>query len=140
VTGTEPLATDVSGLLSEKHGSNALDEPEYIHDRRPRAGRLGFFLAGEFGLMTAYQAMLAKEAMILSKMVAEIVEGPVVLLNIGLKKALTGEEIALPSEDVAELERRFQAIKVELRATGELEEFFARRVASMTVRVERAVG
>jgi hypothetical protein len=89
--------------------------------------------------MTAYQAMLAKEAMILSKMVAEIVEGPVVLLNIGLKKALTGEEIALPSEDMAELERRFQAIKVELRATGELEEFFARRVASMTVRVERGV-
>jgi hypothetical protein len=89
--------------------------------------------------MTAYQAMLAKEAMILSKMVSEIVEGPVVLLNIGLKKALTGEEIALPSEDVAELERRFLAIKGELRATGELEEFFARRVASMTVRVERGV-
>jgi hypothetical protein len=88
--------------------------------------------------MTAYEAMLAKEAVILSKMVTEIVnEGPI--LNIGLKKGLTGEEMALPSEDVAEVERRFRSIKVELQATGELEEFFARRVASMTVRVERGV-
>jgi hypothetical protein len=89
--------------------------------------------------MTAYQALMEKQARTLSEMVTAIVEGPVLPLTVGVKKVLTGEEIALPSEDKAEVERRFRSIKVELKAKGELEEFFARRVASMTVRVERGV-
>jgi hypothetical protein len=83
--------------------------------------------------------MMEEKARTLSKMVSEIVEGPVVPITIGIKKVLTGEEIALPSEDAGELERRFRSIEVELQATGELEQFFARRVASMTVRIERSV-
>jgi hypothetical protein len=91
-------------------------------------------------MTTAYQAMMTEKARTLSKMVEEIVnEGPVLPLTIGLKRVLTGEEIALPSEDAAEVERRFRSIQGELKASGELEQFFARRVASMTVRVERAV-
>jgi hypothetical protein len=89
--------------------------------------------------MTAYQALMEKQARTLSEMVTAIVEGPVLPLTVGVKKVLTGEEIALPSEDKVEVERRFRSIKVELKAKGELEEFFARRVASMTVRVERGV-
>jgi hypothetical protein len=89
--------------------------------------------------MTAYQAMLEAQARTLSKMVSTMVEGPSLPLTIGIKKVLTGEEITLPNEDKTEVERRFRSIRVELKANGELEEFFARRVASMTVRVERGV-
>jgi hypothetical protein len=89
--------------------------------------------------MTAYQAMLANQAKILNSMVTPPPEPPVIPWNIGLKSVLTGSEMALPSEDISEVERRFHSIRVELKATGELEEFFARRVAAMTVRVERSV-
>jgi hypothetical protein len=89
--------------------------------------------------MTAYQAMLANEARTLSDMVAENLEIPVIPLTIGQKIVLTAQEIALPSEDLQEVERRFRSIKMEVKASGELEEFFARRVATMTVRIERGV-
>ena len=56
-----------------------------------------------------------------------------------LKHGLTGEGIVLPTEDAAEVERRFEAIGRELKPQGDLAEYFARRVATMTVRVERCV-
>lgn len=89
--------------------------------------------------MTAYQTMLAKQAKTLTSLVAANLEIPVVPLAIGLRTVLTGAEVALPSEDLAEVERRFRSIRAELKASGELEGFFARRVATMTVRVERSV-
>ena len=56
-----------------------------------------------------------------------------------VKHGLTGEGVALPTEDAAEVDRVFSAMKREMRPKGELAEYFARRVATMTVRVERCV-
>ncbi len=89
--------------------------------------------------MTAYQAILAEQANALTAMVSANLASPAGALTFGLKAALKGEEIALPIEDVVEVERRFRSIRVELKAKGDLEEFFARRVATMTVRVDRGV-
>jgi hypothetical protein len=130
------------GTIVGKHGSNSLVETEYIHDRRPQQGRSGCFLLEVKGfepLMTAYQQMLSNEARTLSEMVAANLEIPVIPLTIGQRTVLDAKEIALPTEDLVEVERRFRSIKSELKASGELEEFFARRVATMTVRVERGV-
>jgi hypothetical protein len=105
-------------------------------------GRFGMFRSRRKRvepIMTAYQALLAREAGTLAEIVAANLSIPVIPLTIGQKTVLNAQEIALPSEDLQEVERRFRSIKSELKASGELEEFFARRVATMTVRVERGV-
>ncbi len=56
-----------------------------------------------------------------------------------LKHGLTGEGVALSGEDAAEVARRFEAIRGELHPRGELADYLARRVATLTLRVERCV-
>ncbi len=56
-----------------------------------------------------------------------------------LKHGLTGEGVALPTEDRAEVDRRFESMQRELNPKGDLAEYLVRRVATMTVRVERCV-
>jgi hypothetical protein len=54
-----------------------------------------------------------------------------------LKHGLTGQGVALPTEDKAEIERRFAALQRELKPSNELSEELVRRVAFMTVRIRR---
>ncbi len=56
----------------------------------------------------------------------------------GLKHGLTGEGIALPDEDAAEVERRFAAMEAELGPRTELGRALALRAAMLTVRLERS--
>ena len=56
-----------------------------------------------------------------------------------VKHGLTGEGVALPTEDAAEVDRRFESMQKELKPRGDLAEYLVRRVATMTVRVERCV-
>ena len=56
-----------------------------------------------------------------------------------VKHGLTGAGIALPTEDAAEVERRFSAMERELKPEGELASYLVRRVAGLSVRVERSV-
>ena len=56
-----------------------------------------------------------------------------------VKHGLTGAGIALPTEDAAEVERRFTAMERELKPEGELGSYLVRRVAGLSVRVERSV-
>ncbi len=55
-----------------------------------------------------------------------------------VKHGMTGEGIALPTEDAAAVEARFAALEGEMRPSGELARFLVRRVALLTVRIERA--
>jgi hypothetical protein len=56
-----------------------------------------------------------------------------------VKHGLTGEGIALPTEDAAEVERRFKAMERELKPEGELGGYLVRRAAGLTVRIERCM-
>ena len=56
-----------------------------------------------------------------------------------VKHGLTGAGIALPTEDAAEVERRFSAMERELKPEGELAGYLVRRVAGLTIRVERCM-
>jgi hypothetical protein len=57
-----------------------------------------------------------------------------------LKHGLTGAGVALPNEDVVEVERRFVAFRDEMQATGEIGEALARRAAFLSVRLDRCVS
>jgi hypothetical protein len=57
-----------------------------------------------------------------------------------LKHGLTGAGIALPNEDVAEVERRVAAFQDELQPEGELAEALTRRAAVLSVRLDRCVS
>ncbi len=54
-----------------------------------------------------------------------------------LKHGLTGEGIALPQEDAAEVGRRFAAMQAELRPGSEAGRFLVQRAALMMVRLDR---
>ena len=54
-----------------------------------------------------------------------------------LKHGLTGQGVALPTEDQAEITRSFTAMQRELRPSNEVAEKLVRRVAFLFVRVER---
>ena len=54
-----------------------------------------------------------------------------------LKHGLTGEGIALPTEDAAEVERRFEALEAEMNPNGELARLLVKRVAFLSCRLER---
>ncbi len=53
------------------------------------------------------------------------------------KHGLTGDGVALPIEDAAEVERRFEGFAAELRPTGEVGAFLVRRAALFSIRLER---
>ncbi len=53
------------------------------------------------------------------------------------KHGLTGDGVALPIEDAAEVERRFDGFAAELRPTGEVGAFLVRRAALFSVRLDR---
>ena len=55
-----------------------------------------------------------------------------------VKHGLTGAGVALPNEDAAEVEARFEAIREELAPQTVLGAFLAHQVALMTVRCQRA--
>jgi hypothetical protein len=55
-----------------------------------------------------------------------------------LKHGLTGQGVALPTEDKAEIERRFAALQKDLKPSNDLSEELIRRVAFMTVRIRRS--
>ena len=54
-----------------------------------------------------------------------------------VKHGLSGEGLALPIEDAAEVERRFVALGDDLRPVGERERILARRAALLSVRLDR---
>src|SRR6185312_9622104 len=56
-----------------------------------------------------------------------------------LKHGLTGEGIVLPTEDQAEVDRRFSALETELAPTCEMGVILVRRVVTLSVRMERCV-
>ncbi len=56
-----------------------------------------------------------------------------------LKHGLTGAGVVVPQEDAAEIERRFETISNELRPSGEISSLLIRRVATLSVRLERSV-
>ena len=55
----------------------------------------------------------------------------------GLKHGLTGQGVALPTEDQAEITRLFTALQKDLRPSNDLSEKLVRRVAFLSVRLER---
>jgi hypothetical protein len=55
-----------------------------------------------------------------------------------VKHGLTGKGIALPHEDAEAVEARFASMEAEMRPSGELARFLVRRVALLTVRIDRA--
>ena len=57
-----------------------------------------------------------------------------------VKHGLTGEGLALPTEDAAEVERRFLAVQEEMAPQTVIGAFLAHRVALMTVRSQRAAS
>jgi hypothetical protein len=57
-----------------------------------------------------------------------------------LKHGLTGEGVALPQEDAAEVERRHAAMNVELRPSSELSRALVKRMAMLSVRLDRCVN
>ncbi len=66
-------------------------------------------------------------------------EGKAASRGNALKHGLAGEGIALPAEDAAEVERRFVEIEAELQPDGEIAHALARRVALLSIRMERCV-
>src|ERR1700760_3600465 len=54
-----------------------------------------------------------------------------------LKHGMTGSGVVLAAEDAAELERRTEALLVEMEPRGELARNLVRRVALMTVKLDR---
>jgi len=57
----------------------------------------------------------------------------------GLKHGLTGEGIVIPDGDVAEVERRGTAFRAERPDSGEVGDVLIRRMAVLSVRMDRAV-
>jgi hypothetical protein len=57
-----------------------------------------------------------------------------------LKHGLTGQGIALPVEDAAEIERRHRCLEAELKPSGEAGRILVGRIALMSVRMDRCVA
>ena len=57
-----------------------------------------------------------------------------------VKHGLSGEGLALPVEDAAEVERRFRALGDDLRPVGERERLLAHRAAFLSVRLDRCAA
>ncbi len=55
------------------------------------------------------------------------------------KHGLTGEGVALPDEEAAEVEARFAAFEADLKPGNDVARFLARRAAVLSVRMERCV-
>jgi len=64
-------------------------------------------------------------------------EGKVISRRNGLKHGLTGEGVALPDEDAAEVERRFARLEAEMDPRTELGRILTLRTATLAVRLER---
>ena len=56
-----------------------------------------------------------------------------------LRHGLTGAGIVVPDEDQAEVDRRFAALEAELAPCSEMGVILVRRVATLSVRMERSV-
>ena len=56
-----------------------------------------------------------------------------------LKHGLTGAGVAVPDEDSAAIEARFEAFEVDLKPEGAVAQFEVRRAAMLSVRLERCV-
>ena len=67
------------------------------------------------------------------------VEGKMRSRRNALKHGLTGEGIALISEDAAEVERRCVVFRADLKPSSELGRSLARRIAILSVRMDRSV-
>src|SRR4051794_8951326 len=57
-----------------------------------------------------------------------------------LKHGLTGEGIALPDEDAAEIDRRQRGLEADFKPSGEAGRILVRRMAIMSVRMDRCVA
>ncbi len=66
-------------------------------------------------------------------------EGKEISRRNGLKHGLTGEGIALPVEDAAEVERRLESFERDLKPKDDVARFLARRAAILSVRLDRCV-
>jgi hypothetical protein len=66
-------------------------------------------------------------------------EGKAISRANALKHGMTGEGIALSNEDSAEVERRFAAMNEEMQPSGEMSKALVRRMATLTVRLDRSV-
>jgi hypothetical protein len=64
-------------------------------------------------------------------------EGKAVSRRNALKHGLTGDGIALLDEDAANVNRRFDDLKADLRPTGPMAEILTHRIAFLSVRLER---
>ncbi len=64
-------------------------------------------------------------------------EGKAASRGNALKHGMAGEGVALPAEDGAEVDRRFTAIEAELQPDGEVAHALVRRVALLSIRMER---
>ena len=67
-------------------------------------------------------------------------EGKAKVRGNAVKHGLTGEGLALPVEDAAEVERRFRALGDDLRPVGERERILAHRAAFLSVRLDRCAA
>src|SRR4051812_19985538 len=57
-----------------------------------------------------------------------------------LKHGLTGDGIALPTEDAAEVQERFTALQAEFHPAGSFGRLMVHRIAFLSVRLERCAG
>jgi hypothetical protein len=64
-------------------------------------------------------------------------EGKEITRRNALKHGLTGEGVALPTEDTVEIERRFEALANDLRPTTEAGRLLVKRYAFLSVRLDR---
>ncbi len=64
-------------------------------------------------------------------------EGKSISRRNGLKHGMTGQGVALPNEDAAEVERRFARLEAELAPKTEMGHALMLRAATLTVRLER---
>ena len=67
-------------------------------------------------------------------------EGRARVRSNAVKHGLSGAGLALPVEDAAEVERRFQALGDDLRPVGERERLLAHRAAFLSVRLDRCAA
>jgi hypothetical protein len=64
-------------------------------------------------------------------------EGKAASRRNALKHGMTGSGVVLPAEDAAEVDRRSAAMLQEMRPSGEMGRYLVKRLARLTVRVER---
>ncbi len=92
---------------------------------------------GDLAVTCSPERLAANRANALKSTGPKTPEGKAISRRNGLKHGLTGEGVALPDEDAAEVERRFAAMEAEMAPRTELGRALALRAAMLTVRLER---